>query len=343
MFNMTDETTRVALEIAASAGAMARDIQASMALMKTTKPDLSPVTVADYAVQALAAHILGGRFPGEGLVAEETSEQLAASADVLETVTEFVSKRVPGARPGDVIDWIDRGAGAAAKGDAARGDAARGDAARGGAYWVLDPIDGTKGYFRGGQYAVALARVESGQVRLGVLCCPSLGDDCRPVMGQGRMVVAVRGQGTWQGAADASDMFQPVRTSLQSDSRQARLLRSYEAGHTNVGQIDALARALEIQADPVLMDSQAKCAVLAAGHAEIMLRLLSPDQPDYREKIWDQAAGSIIIEEAGGRVTDMDGKPLDFQTGRRLENNRGIVATNGLLHERVLGALANLL
>ncbi len=93
----------------------------------------------------------------------------------------------------------------------------------------------------------------------------------------------------------------------------------------------------------MLMDSQAKCAVLAAGHAEIMLRLLSPDRPDYREKIWDQAAGSIIIEEAGGRVTDMDGKPLDFHTGRRLENNRGIVATNGLLHDKVLAALADLL
>jgi 3'(2'), 5'-bisphosphate nucleotidase len=227
-----------------------------------------------------------------------------------------------------VVDWIDRGAGAGTKGRA---------------YWVLDPIDGTKGYLRGGQYAVALARIEAGQVRLGVLGCPDLGEDCRPTMGFGRLVVAVRDQGAWQGPPNASGMFEPVRASLQSDPCQARLLRSYEAGHTNVGQIDALVRALQIEAEPVLMDSQAKCAVLAAGHAEIMMRLLSPDQPDYREKIWDQAAGSIIIEEAGGRVTDIHGKALDFHTGRRLENNRGVVATNGLLHDKVLAALTDIL
>ena len=327
MFSITDERTRVALEIVTAAAEMAREIRASMAVLKTTKPDLSPVTVADYAVQALAAHKLGERFPGEGLVAEETSEQLASSPDVLETVTDFVGRRIAGARPADVIDWIDRGAGAGTK-------------AR--AYWVLDPIDGTKGYLRGGQYAVALALIEDGQVRLGVLGCPNLDDDCRPAMGHGRLVVAVRGQGAWQGAPDGAGPFEPIRVSLQSDPRQARLLRSHEAGHTNVGQIEALARALQIEAEPVLMDSQAKCAVLAAGHAEIMLRLLSPDRQDYREKIWDQATGSIIIEEAGGRVSDIDGKALDFRTGRRLENNRGVVATNGLLHEKVLPALAEI-
>jgi 3'(2'), 5'-bisphosphate nucleotidase len=327
LFSITDERTRVALEIVAAAAEMARDIQASMAVLKTAKPDLSPVTVADYAVQALAAHKLGEHFPGEGLVAEETSEQLAGSADVLDAVTGFVGRRIAGARPADVIEWIDRGAGAGTKGRA---------------YWVLDPIDGTKGYLRGGQYAVALALVEEGQVRLGVLGCPNLGGDCRPAMGHGRLVVAVRGQGAWQGAADGAGPFEPIRVSLQSDPRQARLLRSHEAGHTNVGQIEALARGLHIAAEPVLMDSQAKCAVLAAGHAEIMLRLLSPDRPDYREKIWDQAAGSIIIEEAGGRVTDIGGKALDFRTGRRLENNWGVVATNGLLHETVLAALAEI-
>lgn len=328
MFNITDERTIVALEIVTAAGEMAREIQASMAVLKTTKSDLSPVTVADYAVQALAAYKLGEHFPGEGLVAEETSEQLARSADVLEAVTDFVRRRVVGARPADVIDWIDRGAGAGTKGRT---------------YWVLDPVDGTKGYVRGGQYAVALAVIEAGQVRLGLLGCPNLGDDCRPEWSsRGRLVVAVRGEGAWQGPPDASVTFEPVRVSQQSDPRQARLLRSYEAGHTNVGQIDTLARALQIKAEPVLMDSQAKCAVLAAGHAEIMLRLLSPDRPDYREKIWDQAAGSIIIEEAGGRVSDVNGEALNFRTGRRLENNRGVVATNGLLHEKVLAALAEI-
>ena len=87
------------------------------------------------------------------------------------------------------------------------------------------------------------------------------------------------------------------------------------------------------------MDSQAKYAVLAAGQGELMLRLLSPDQPKYQEKIWDQAAGSLVLEEAGGCISDLDGKALDFTTGRALCNNRGILASNTHLHASALAAL----
>jgi 3'(2'), 5'-bisphosphate nucleotidase len=61
--------------------------------------------------------------------------------------------------------------------------------------------------------------------------------------------------------------------------------------------------------------------------------------PNYREKIWDQAAGSIVIEEAGGRITDLKGKALDFTAGRTLTNNRGILASNAHLHTLALNAL----
>jgi 3'(2'), 5'-bisphosphate nucleotidase len=87
------------------------------------------------------------------------------------------------------------------------------------------------------------------------------------------------------------------------------------------------------------MDSQAKYAVLAAGVGDILVRLISPSRPDYRERIWDQAAGMIVVTEAGGRVTDLDGRPLDFSHGRTLAKNRGILATNGHLHDVVLAGL----
>jgi 3'(2'), 5'-bisphosphate nucleotidase len=106
-----------------------------------------------------------------------------------------------------------------------------------------------------------------------------------------------------------------------------------------VDQIDQFAQALGVQAAPLSMDSQAKYAVLAAGQGDLYLRLLSPDKPDYREKIWDQAAGSLIIEEAGGQVTDLFGSPLDFTAGRSLANNRGILASNRALHPAALTAL----
>ena len=120
------------------------------------------------------------------------------------------------------------------------------------------------------------------------------------------------------------------------------ILRSVEKSHTNVDEIGQLAATLGTSEQPIGMDSQAKYAVLAAGAGDVMLRLISPSRPDYREKIWDQAAGSIVIEEAGGRITDLDGKPLDFSHGRTLEKNRGILATNGHLHDVVLATLRHL-
>jgi 3'(2'), 5'-bisphosphate nucleotidase len=88
------------------------------------------------------------------------------------------------------------------------------------------------------------------------------------------------------------------------------------------------------------MDSQAKYAAVARGDAALYLRLPSPKTPDYREKIWDHAAGVLLVEEAGGKVTDMFGKPLDFTQNSTLINNQGTVVSNGAIHSTVIEALA---
>jgi 3'(2'), 5'-bisphosphate nucleotidase len=139
--------------------------------------------------------------------------------------------------------------------------------------------------------------------------------------------------------ADESHAWLRLHVSQVHEPEYARMLRSVEKSHTDTGGIAELATELSITAEPVPMDSQAKYAVLAAGGGEILLRLLSPSRPDYREMIWDQAAGSIVIEEAGGRITDLDGKDLDFSRGRTLAANRGVLATNGHLHDVVLNGL----
>lgn len=313
-----------ALKVVRDAARLAPRIQSGMAMMNLTKSDFSPTTVADYAIQALMAHALDEAFPGDSLVAEERSADLRTSEAMLETVTGFVKKAVPEADTDRVCRWIDRG-----------------DFDPSGRYWLLDPIDGTKGYMRGGQYAVALALIIDGRVELGVLGCPNLSEDCTPaVCGQGAIVAARRGQGSWRLAMPEASPAHRLRVSSNTDPVSARLMRSHEAAHTDACKIEALVNAIGMQAPPVLMDSQAKYAVLAAGHAELLLRMLSPDMPDYREKIWDQAAGAIITEEAGGCITDLDGRPLDFSVGRTLARNRGVVASNAFLHERALQAIA---
>ena len=125
-----------------------------------------------------------------------------------------------------------------------------------------------------------------------------------------------------------------------SDIAKARVMRSMEDGHTNAAQIDAIDKVLGIQAEPVRMDSQAKYAVLAAGGGEFIFRLLNAGKEDYKECIWDQAAGAIILEEAGGKITDLKGAPLDFTQGRKLVANTGVLASNGTLHDAGLKAVA---
>jgi len=317
---------KFALLAVRQAALLIREVQAELVQPAMTKEDRSPVTVADYASQALVASLLGREFPADPLVAEEDSAglRLEQSRPTLEQVTRFVRRIVPQASAASVCDWIDRGG-----------------ASPGERFWTLDPIDGTKGFLRGDQYAVALALVIRGQVQVGVLGCPNLRDAAQPEMGgEGSLVVAQRGEGAWTTSLASPGKLERLRVSARSDPAQARLLRSFEAGHTNVSQIDEFARALGVQAEPLRMDSQAKYALLASGQGDLLLRLLSPAKPDYREKIWDQAAGALILAEAGGRISDLHGTALDFSQGRTLTNNRGILASNGRLHPPALLTLS---
>jgi len=325
MFDLKHPEIQFAINAVQQAALATRLVQDEMVSPALTKEDRSPVTVADFTSQAVIGQLLSTTFPDDALVAEEDSSALQAEdgAHTLQQVTHFVSGFVDEAGPQSVCQWIDFN----------RAD-------RADRFWCLDPIDGTKGFLRRDQYAVALALVVNGVAQIGVLGCPNLASGYRPVLsGPGSLVIAVRGHGTWTTSLTAPGAYERLYVSAQVDPAQARLLRSFEAGHTNVDQIDVFAQTLGIQAGPVLMDSQAKYAVLAAGQGELMLRLLSTARPDYKEKIWDQAAGGLVLEEAGGCLTDLDGKPLDFTTGRSLTNNRGVLASNRLLHEAALRAL----
>ena len=152
------------------------------------------------------------------------------------------------------------------------------------------------------------------------------------------MAIAVRGQGAWATGLEG-DSLSRLHVSTRGDPSAARLLRSFEPTHTGPAKMDALVRLLGLAVLPLLMDSQAKYALLASGEGDLIVRLLPGGRSDHREKIWDIAAGSLVVEEAGGRVSDLVGAPLDFTTGRLLSNNIGILASNGLLHETALDAL----
>jgi 3'(2'), 5'-bisphosphate nucleotidase len=324
MFKAYKSEAEFAVQAVETAARLCRRVQAEMVTGALSKADRSPVTVADFASQAIVARMFQDSFPKAVLVGEEDSASLREpdNAETRSAVTSFVSSLRPEATQDLVCAWIDFGAQQPAQ-----------------RFWTLDPIDGTKGFLRGDQYVVALALIENGQVVVGALGCPNLDGDLVPdVGGSGSVVIAVRGQGAYARGMEGKS-YKRLQVSPINDPIRARILRSYESGHTDQDKMTELANSLGVQQPPVRLDSQAKYAILAAGYGELLFRLLSPKMPQYTEYIWDQAAGSLIVEEAGGTVSDLRGRPLDFGQGRRLEKNIGVLVSNGRLHRAGLQAL----
>jgi HAL2 family 3'(2'),5'-bisphosphate nucleotidase len=317
---------RCAVRAVREAAALCRVVRARLDPGVLAKADRSPVTVADFGSQALVGRTLAAAFPDDPLIAEEDAAELRRpeNSGLLARVTEQVRAIRPDERldASAVCRWIDRGG--------ERGFSDR--------FWTLDPIDGTKGFLRNEQYAVALALVVDGRIAVAAMACPNLplvpDDAGGPV---GAVFVAVHGRGAFMAPLDGEHRESPIRVSSRDDPAKARFCESVEAGHSAHGEAAAVAARLGIATAPVRLDSQAKYAVAARGEAEVYLRL--PTRADYREKIWDHAAGVLIVEEAGGTVTDVAGNPLDFTHGRELAANRGVIVTNGLLHDRVLAAV----
>jgi 3'(2'), 5'-bisphosphate nucleotidase len=319
---MLQKEKEIGLRAVAAAMAMTAAIQKEMTGGDTlTKKDRSPVTIADFAAQALICKALGVHFPGVPIVGEEDSQALRQpeNREIFAKIVRYLKLYDPGLDENVICDLIDMG-----------GDEPDGT------FWTLDPIDGTKGFLRGEQFAIALALVQDGQVRLGILGCPNL-----PAGSGGTLFWAVRGKGSRQVPARGG-IASVIRASIITDAPLMKFVESYESSHSDKDTQLEISRRLKISSPPEQMDSQVKYGIVASGLADIYLRIPNPATPDYREKIWDHAAGSLIVEEAGGRVSDIDGKPLDFSAGKTLARNRGILATNGAVHGRVLEIIAEL-
>lgn len=202
--------------------------------------------------------------------------------------------------------------------------------------WTLDPIDGTKGFLRGEQYAVCLSLIVDAKVQLGVIGCPNLPQDVsKPDGPKGCMFVAIRGQGAEQmSLSGANPAPLKIPTFVHGD---LNMLESVEAAHSSHPFNNRVSQLLNIVRSPTRMDSQAKYCALSRGDGGIYLRL--PATSGYVEKIWDHAPGSLLVEEAGGIITDVRGSPLNFGLGRELQENHGVVAAGKDVHGKVLVAV----
>ena len=328
----SEKYARAAETAVERAGVVCRAVQARLDEVRTiAKDDKSPVTVADFASQAVVVRVLREMLGEVRVVGEEGSAflrepdhaaHLGATLSAVRIVWEECDESA-------LLDAID-GGDAEPHADG---------------FWTLDPIDGTKGFLRGGQYAVSLAYISGGAPVVGALCCPNLSrdfgrsfDDPDP---HGSLYVASRGDGVLERSA-AGGATEPVvmRRPGRAAGAPIRACESVESGHSDQS---ASSRVLDLAGgagEPARLDSQCKYAVVARGQADAYLRL--PTKKGYVERIWDHAAGALVATESGCVVTDIDGNPLDFGRGKGLEKNRGVVCADPGVHSRLIRAIADI-
>ncbi|KAI9339642.1 3',5'-bisphosphate nucleotidase [Obelidium mucronatum] len=316
---------QTAIKAVLTASRLSQTVFRSLATSDTVfKKDASPVTVADFGSQAIVNAIVGNTFPRDSIMAEEDSQALrkneALANSVLVLVNRFYQKEMTVQQMTDSID---------------QGNYPGHSRNR---FWALDPIDGTKGFLRGGQYAVCLSLIVDGKVELGVMGCPNLplGWSKPHEQQPGTMFLATRGGGSFQ-RSFTSEVLTRINMKAERSASETIFCESVESGHSSHSAAARIAALLNIKGDSIRMDSQCKYGIVARGDAGIYLRF--PVSDTYEEKIWDHAAGALIVEEAGGVVTDIKGKALDFSTGRTLKNNKGVVVAGKDIHAEVLAAI----
>lgn len=314
-----------------------------------SKTDSTPVTIADFAAQALLISAIHQIFPNDKFVGEEDSDILRKDEGLKQNVWELVSStHLENAHSDavlaspesieEMLDIIDLGG--------------RGTGGREGRVWMMDPVDGTATFLRGEQYAVALALVEEGEEKVGVLGCPNLNLETGRVSelstdkdGLGFMLSAIKGEGAVIRPMGKGSLLPAKRIERSKDDlTKFKDLHFVNCTTSNSLSIDKLRQVVEeVGASwpgTDLWSSQMRYVALTIGGGDVYLRI--PKSKSQRPSVWDHAGGHLIFKEAGGKITDLDGKKIDFGVGRTIAENWGTVAANESIHASMLEIVGRL-
>lgn len=358
----------VAVRAVQMACSLCQKVQETL-ISKSSKDCNSSVTVAGWSVKAIVSWILSECLRGDNIsiLAEEEVQTLSNTnaSELLETVVKIVNEclseaplfgaEAPKSPLGtsEVLEIISH---------------FNSVGVPSGRFWALSPLDGKMGFVNGDQYAVALSLIEDGEVVVGVLGCPNypmrkdwlgyqqsyhrimskLIPPTSETWNKGCVIYAKKDSGkAWIQPLihHANKKFvwpnhaKQVSLSSVDNLGLATLCQTVEKANSSHFFTDGLAHSVGFSNKPSGVKSMMKYVALACGDAEVFMKFA---RTGYKEKIWDHAAGFIIIQEAGGTVTDARGSSLDFSKGSSyLEGiDRGIVACAGAtLHEKIIDAV----
>jgi 3'(2'), 5'-bisphosphate nucleotidase len=286
-------------------------------LAGSEKTGREPVTIADYGAQAILCRAISHAFPDYAVLAEERADQFVTlvseenRAHITQLVSNVLGEKVTET---DLVTWLEHGRGKKAE-----------------RTWVIDPVDGTKGFIAMRRYAIAVGALEGGLPVAGVIGSPGY---------NGGLLFHAQGDAAYMQQLSGGKTHRIAVSSTPKNAPNPHVVESAEDSHADhAGLLQLLANAGITS--PVLerIDSQDKYAMVACGDADLYIRL--PREAKPKHKVWDHIGGAALVQAAGGMVTDLDGSPLDFSLGAILSRNRGMVVSNGQLHERVLAALAD--
>jgi len=286
---------------------------------KTSGDSKEPVTIADYGSQAVICRAIQAAYPDDAVVSEESGKQFLALVsreqreNVLEILTEVLGTPVT---QEEVVEWLDFGKDKSAS-----------------RTWVIDPIDGTKGFIALRHYAIACGLLIDGQIAEGIVAAPGYND-------VGALFYTQDGA-TYRAPLAEGD-GEKVTISDRLEPTEFVTVQSVEKQHASKSRM-ALTREYAGLSDAVVneLDSMEKYALVACGDADLYMRLPRAGS-NYAHKIWDHVAGVALVKHAGGVVTDVDGSPLDFSQGDTLPN-LGMVVSNGKRHDSVVEAVQKVL
>jgi 3'(2'), 5'-bisphosphate nucleotidase len=335
-----------------------------------TKADDSPVTIADFAAQAILIAALHAVYPHDVFIGEESADALRENEALADRVWQLVLRaresahaRLHGssevqagaltascfpASKAEMLERIDLGG--------------KGEVTGRGRVWVMDPVDGTATFMHGQQYAVALCLLVDGVQRVGVVGCPNLALDVNAPLrdsrihedqvdhaGFGVLLSAVKGQGTFVRAMSESSLGDARRVDLTT--LPAKPLADLDFVETTLGKTSLSQAEHRLVAESlgaawpgtVVWSQQMKYVALALGATDVMVRI--PLDTARYTYIWDHAGGHILFQEAGGVIRDFDGKDVDFARGRRItgEVNYGMLGAMPHVLEHVDRAVKDVL
>jgi 3'(2'), 5'-bisphosphate nucleotidase len=336
-----------------------------------TKADDSPVTIADFAAQALLISAIHAVYPNDSFLGEESADALRSNNALADRVWDLVvrakalhaeasekgdvqgnaaqtSKLVFPESKEDMFTLIDFGG--------------KGASTSSGRVWVMDPVDGTATFMQGQQYAVCLCLLVDGVQQVGVIGCPNLAFDVHGPLGQSRVhedlvdetgygvvLSAVKGQGTYVRQMKESGWGEERKVDLtQLPEKKLAELNFVEStlGKTSLSQEEHKAVCEELGAQwpgTVIWAQQVKHVALALGSTDVMVRI--PKTADRFTCVWDHAGGHILFTEAGGLIRDFNGGDIDFAQGRHIagERNYGMIAALPSVFEKVERAVNQVL